>query len=150
MIIRTTLLTALLLVSVLSFSQQLTQSIRGRIIDVDSEIPVIAATVVVIGSDPFIGAATDIDGYFKLENVPIGRVSLEISSIGYEKRTMSNIVVNSAKEVFLNVSLVESINQLDEFTIVGNDKKDEPLNEMAIISSRQFTVEETKRYAGTL
>jgi hypothetical protein len=132
------------------FSQELTQSVRGRIIDVDSEIPAIGATVVIIGSDPFIGAATDVDGYFKLEHVPIGRVTLEISYIGYEKRVMSNILVTSAKEVFINASLLENINKLDEFTITDNSKNDGPLNEMAIISSRKFSTEETKRYAGTL
>jgi hypothetical protein len=149
-LITTLVFFTLLLLSFTISAQNLTQSVRGRIIDADSEIPAIGATVIVVGSNPFIGAATDMDGYFKLEKVPIGRITLEITSIGYEKKMMSNILVNSAKEVFLNIAIIESVNELEEFEIVGNEKKDEPLNEMALISSRKFSAEETKHYAGTL
>ena len=131
-------------------AQELTQSVRGRITDVDSEIPAIGASVVVVGSDPFNGAATDVDGYFKLTKVPVGRITIEVSYLGYEKKTISNVIVNSGKEVFLNIAITESVNNLDEFVISGNSKKDEPLNEMALISSKQFSTEETKRYAGSL
>ncbi len=149
-LLRLTLTTTLLLFTLIGAAQELTQSIRGRIVDADSEFPAIGATVIVVGSSPFIGSATDIDGYFKLEDVPIGRVTIEISYIGYEKKVMPNLVVNSAKEVFLNIALTESVNQLEEFAIVAHTKKDEPLNEMAIISSRQFSTEDAKQYAGTL
>lgn len=144
----TTILTCFLVQA--SFSQQLTQSIRGRITDIDSKVPTIGASVIVIGSDPFIGATTDLDGYFKLKDVPLGRVAIEITYIGYEKRIIPNILVTSGKEVFLTVELAESVNELETFEVVGNDEKGQPLNEMALISSRQFSTDETKRYAGTL
>ncbi|MCB0482482.1 MAG: TonB-dependent receptor [Flavobacteriales bacterium] len=130
-------------------AQELTQSIRGRVIDADSEMPAVGATVVVLGSNPFIGAATDIDGYYKLENVPLGRVNIEVSYLGYEKQTISNVVVTSAKEVMLHVGLMESIKELEGFEVVGNARHDEPINEMAIISSRVLSTEEAGRYAGT-
>ncbi|NQX98412.1 MAG: carboxypeptidase-like regulatory domain-containing protein, partial [Flavobacteriales bacterium] len=149
-IVRLMIFTAIMSLSILGNSQELTQSIRGRIIDADSEVPAIGASVVVIDSDPFIGAATDVDGYFKLTNVPIGRVMLKITYIGYEEKIIPNILVTSAKEVFLTVTVTESLNQLETFEIVGNGKRDEPIDEMAIISSRTFSTEETKRYAGTL
>ena len=56
----------------------------------------------------------------------------------------------SAKEVVLEVQLTESVIQLDDVVITGEAKRNESINEMAIISSRQFSTEETKRYAGTI
>ncbi|MBD80651.1 MAG: TonB-dependent receptor [Crocinitomicaceae bacterium] len=131
-------------------AQQLTQNIRGRVIDADSEIPAIGATVVIKDSNPVKGTVTDIDGYFKLENIPVGRVSLVVSYLGYEKKVISNILVGSAKEVFLNIGIVEDVNQLETFEVVGNARTDEAINEMSIISARQLSTEEAKRYAGSL
>ena len=149
-IIKTMMVLTIMSISILGFGQEITQSIRGRIVDVDSEIPAIGATVIIQGSEPFIGDATDVDGYFKLKNVPLGRVTLEISYIGYEKKIIPNVLVTSAKEVFLTVSIVESVNQMETFVVTGNNKHDEPIDEMAIVSSRTFSTEETKRYAGSL
>tara|TARA_B100000809_G_scaffold261243_1_gene309754 strand:+ start:5480 stop:7825 length:2346 start_codon:yes stop_codon:yes gene_type:complete len=149
-VIRLSVLALFILISTLVTAQEITQSIRGRIVDVDSEVPAIGATVVIQESDPFNGAATDIDGYFKLVNVPLGRVTLEITYIGYEKKIIPNVLVTSAKEVFLTVAIVESVNEMETFVVTGNNKHDEPIDEMAIISSRTFSTEETKRYAGSL
>ena len=51
----------------LAFSQQLTQTVRGTIIDMDSQLPLIGATVRVVGVNSFKGAATDVNGEFRLE-----------------------------------------------------------------------------------
>lgn len=130
-------------------AQNLTQTIRGRVIDADSEMPAIGASVVIMGSNPFQGAATDMDGYFKIENVALGRVSLKVTYIGYEEQVISNVVVTSAKEVIQNVRLIENIKELEAFEVVGNARNDEPINEMAIISTRVLSTEEASRYAGT-
>ncbi|MBI9067877.1 MAG: TonB-dependent receptor [Salinivirgaceae bacterium] len=125
------------------------QTIRGTIIDQDAKIPLIGATVIVVGSDPIMGASTDYDGNFRIDNVPVGRVNLEVSSLGYEKKMIPNIVVGSGKEVVLNVEIVESIVKLDDITVKAKRNKAEALNEMATVSAKVFTVEETKRYAGS-
>ena len=58
--IYTTLL--FVMISVLAFSQQLTQTLRGTIIDNDSKLPLIGATVKIAGSNPLIGTTTDVNG----------------------------------------------------------------------------------------
>lgn len=63
------------------------QTITGQVVDLDSEIPLIGATVKVVGSDPLIGGITDLDGYFRLEGVPVGRQTIEISYLGYKTST---------------------------------------------------------------
>lgn len=126
----------------------LSQTIRGTIQDVDSELPLIGATVSIIDLATIIGTTTDFDGKFKLSNVPLGRVTLEISYLGYETKVIPNIVVNSGKEVVLQVALEESMVKLDEVTITAHKNKGEAINEMALLSARSISAEETDRYAG--
>jgi hypothetical protein len=140
----------LLLATSLSFSQQMTQTVRGQILDQDAKSPLIGATVQVVGTDPILGAVTDLDGNFRITNVPVGRASLFVTYIGYEDRVIPNIQVNSAKEVLLNIDLVESIDKLDEVVVTAKKDKSEVLNEMALVSARSFSVEETQRYAGAI
>ena len=129
--------------------QDLFQTVRGRIIDQDSRMPLPGANVVVIGSDPILGSSTNLDGAFKIEKVPLGRVSLNISYVGYEEKVIPNILVTSGKEVVLDVPLKESLTKMDEIVISADKDKSEITNEMALVSARGFTVEETKRYAGS-
>lgn len=131
-------------------SQDLTQTIRGKVIDEISEITLPGATVQLLGSDPAIGAITGMDGDFTLPNVPIGRHTIVISFIGFESVTISNVLVNTGKSNFINVKLKESLTELEEVVIQGEIVKDLPLNEMAAVSARVFTVEETQRYAAGL
>jgi len=57
----------------------LTQTIKGTVIDKDSEMPLIGANVFITSTTEMMGTSTDIDGNFRIENVPIGRHSISIS-----------------------------------------------------------------------
>lgn len=138
-----------LLATISANAKDLHQTIRGTIMDQDSKSPVIGANIIVINSNPLLGSSTNADGQFRIEKVPVGRVSLKISCIGYEEKILPNLLINSAKELILTVDLTESMVKMEELVISANEQsKDEPLNEMAVVSARQFSVEETKRYAG--
>ena len=130
-------------------AQDLTQTIRGEVLDADTKAPLIGVNIVVVGSDPFKGTTTDLDGKFRLEGVPVGRRTLRISYIGYRERTMPDLPVSTGKEVVLSVDLQESVAQLNEVVVTAETDKRESINEMATVSARQFTVEETGRYAGS-
>ncbi len=134
-----------------AISQNLFQTIRGTIIDQTSESIIPGASVIVLKSSPLIGTTSDIDGHFRLNQVPIGRVDLKISLIGYNDLILPNVLVGAGKEVVLNVKLVERITEIKavEISAVGNNKS-EAINELTSVSARQFSVEETKRYAGAL
>lgn len=147
------LLTSLLFLITLGLmaqDEQPTQTIRGTIIDQQSEAPLIGANIIVVGSDPFIGASTDLDGKFRLENVPVGRYTLSISYLGYESRELPNTLVTSGKETILTISLQESFETLNEVVIQGETDRGESINPMATVSARTLTVEETKRIAGSI
>lgn len=129
------------------FSQKLTQTLRGTVLDADSRLPLVGAQVVLF-TEPRMGATTDADGNFRVKDVPIGRLDVRATYLGYEDLALSNIVVNSGKEVVLNLEMRESVQKITEVTITANSGKGEALHEMALLSSRSISPEETNRYAG--
>jgi hypothetical protein len=134
-----------------SFAQS-TQTIKGKILDEASKSPLPGVTVLLVDSAKNIATTTDLNGEFKLNNVALGRQTVKISFIGYEPLLLPNVVVTAGKEVILNVNLTESINKLNEVTVVYDRSKDKTVtnNEMATVSSRSFNIDDTKKYAGTL
>ncbi len=126
----------------------LTQTIRGQVIDEESKLPLIGVTVMIEDSSPPIGATTNSDGNFRIEKVPLGRVNLQLSYIGYEQKIIPNIVVNSAKEVVLNLTLHEYTTKMDEVTVVAQMDKGRPINDMVLVDARSISPEESNRYAG--
>lgn len=126
-----------------------TQTIRGIITDAQSQSPVPGVTIVVLGSNPLNGTITDFDGAYKLENVPVGRVTLQVSYLGYETITLANLEVNSAKELVIDVKLVEQVKRVDEVVITAAPDKDKALNDMATVSSRTLSMVEANKYSGT-
>ena len=61
------LLVAIIFISNIIIAQktEYTQNIRGRVIDLQSNMPIIGATVILINSNPLVGVVTDIDGEFQ-------------------------------------------------------------------------------------
>jgi hypothetical protein len=143
----TTLLLIICIPSCL-FSQTLSQTIRGNITDLDTKQALIGAQVVVLDQEPIIGASTDADGNFRIDDIPIGRISLKVSYLGYSSKIISNLVINSGKEMILDVTLEESAERLDDVVIKAQTEKGRLVNEMALLSARSISPEETSRYAG--
>lgn len=130
--------------------EKLTQSIRGRVVDMDSKTPLIGATVVLMESDPPKGTITNQNGEFELTGVPIGRRSIKVTYVGYNEAHVNNVLLSSGKQLVLNIELEEKVVAMDEVVVKAHSRKDRPINDMAMISARSFTVEETERFAGSL
>ncbi len=130
-----------------AFAQN-TQTVRGTILDQQSEVPLVAVTIELITIQPTIGTQTDNEGRFALENVPVGRHSFRISYIGYNSITIPNVVVTAGKETTLNLGLEESVTQMNEVVVTARTDKDKTVNEMAGISARSFNLEEVTRFSG--
>ncbi len=145
---RITLFIISVLVSLCSFGQNLTQTIRGQLYDEDSRSAIIGA-VVTVKEHPTLGAYTNEKGEFRLEDVPVGRVTIQVMMMGYEPRVIPNQLLSSGKELVVTISLKEDVKQLEVFEVKASQDKRQTNNEMSIVSSRSFTIEETKRYAGS-
>lgn len=129
-------------------AQELTQTIRGTVLDKQTQSTLPGANVVVLNSDPFKGASSDENGKFRIENVPIGRWQLKVTFLGYKERTLT-VVLTSGKESVLNIELEESVIQGTEVEIVADIDKTKTNNKNTMVSSRAFTIEEASRYAGS-
>jgi len=130
-------------------AQQLSQTVKGQIVDAESNSPLIGANVAVLTLNPVRGASTDLDGYFKIEDVPVGRHDLQITYLGYETASAKSVLVTSGKEVVLNIGLQEATINMGEIVVKASEQVDKSnaLNEFATVSSRTFSIEETSRYA---
>lgn len=125
------------------------QSIRGRVTDLDSGYPIVGVNIVLLGSDPIKGTTTDLDGNYLLTDVPVGRVSLKYTFIGYKEIILYDQLLERGKELFLNITLEEEVTSMDEIVIVA--KRDPTIlnNDAAVVATRAFDVQETRRYAGS-
>lgn len=138
------------LVSVCLNAQTLTQTVKGKVLDAATDAPLQGATVTLLNVIPTIGAITDEQGIFRLENVPVGRQSFLCSYLGYEESLMSEILVGSGKEIDLLIRLEESFQQLDEVVLAAPTDNIRPNNALATVSARSFSVEETKRFPASI
>ncbi|WP_029902633.1 carboxypeptidase-like regulatory domain-containing protein [Prevotella sp. 10(H)] len=136
-------------VSVLAQNKQLVQNIKGIVVDRSSGAPLPFITVGLTDM-PEKGTMTNDDGSFILENVPVGRHDIQASSVGYETNIVREIMLTSAKEVYLEIQLKENVQQLGEVVITAQAEKNEPLNKMALFGGHMLNVEEAARYAGSL
>lgn len=127
---------------------QLTQTVRGQVVDRETKVPLIGATVMLANSDT--GSTTNTTGNFSLNSVPTGRISLIISYLGYETQRLSELQLTSGKELVLTIEMKESLQSLNEVVITAHQRKDLPQNDMASVSARTFSVEEARRYAGAV
>ena len=122
------------------------QTLRGVVNDRASGHPIPYATIQ-LTDIPGLGMMCDSLGRFALPKVPVGRHSVQASFIGYESATVREILVTSAKEVYLEIALQESVNELSE-VVVRAHNRNEAMNKMAVAGARMLSVEEASRYAG--
>lgn len=105
-------------------------TVTGKVVDTAGEA-VIGASVKVVGTTN--GAATDLDGNFKLGNVPSG-ASLEVSYIGYITQKVK------ATSAPMSITLKEDNQSLDEVVVVGYgvQKKSDLTGSLAHVGSKEI------------
>jgi carboxypeptidase-like protein len=140
--IKLIILTTHFLLPVLLSSQTLTQSIRGVVTDAATREPLIGANILVTDLEKFTGTATDIDGTFVIEKVPVGRHTIRCSYTGYET-SEEILLLNSAKEGVLDFILSEGALGLD---VVVVKAPVDAINPLSMLSVRSVSPEETQYY----
>ncbi len=124
--------------------QNLTQTIRGFVTDADNHNGLIGASVYIPSLEK--GVTTDENGSFRLEEIPVGRYSIETSYIGYATLIISEILLESGKELVLEIKLQAASANLKEIVVKGlapNQRdKISPAHEI-------LTIEETLRLPAT-
>ena len=134
-----------LLMPGLCFAQGL-QDVRGRIIDKDSKSPLQGAIAGLTDFTTPIGSASDKDGYFVIENVPVGRHTLSVNLQGYRSVTITDVLVISGRETVLEVGMEETVTTSGEVA-VSHERV--PGNSMALVSAQPFDQAEADLYPGS-
>lgn len=129
-------------------AQKYTQTVRGKVIDKETQQPIAFATIALQTNGTIMGSISDETGNYRIDNVPIGRATVQVSFVGYESVTIPNIEITSGRETIVNVELVESTITLEGVVIRAESNKEKPINTFASASARTFSVEEAQRYAG--
>jgi hypothetical protein len=129
-----------------AFTQNLEQTLRGKITDKITLQPLIGVSVHLMPGNSI--SFTDSLGRFYFRKIPVGRYRISYSFLGYAKGQVSDIELKSGKEINLTIDLEETPQFLKEVFVTSERAKDRAKNEMAIVSTRQFSVTEANRYAG--
>lgn len=105
-----------ILISFLSFGQDITQSVTGRVKDITSGAALVNASVSVFEKDKLItGTSTDEQGQFSLTLSP-GRYRMEISFTGYSSLERELLVIAGKMNV-IEIELQESATMLGEVVV---------------------------------
>ncbi len=92
-----------------------TGKIAGRLIDSQTKEPLIGANVVITGTN--YGAATDVDGNFVILNIPPGKYTVKISSIGYKTVIINDLNIIVDRTTSLNYSLEPTTIEVGEIIV---------------------------------
>lgn len=126
-------------------AQNITQNIKGVVIDKVSEKPLQGVTVS-LGNQT---TTTNNNGKYILKDVNTGRVSITFSYVGYKTVSVPEVLVTAGKEVIIDMALEQDIKALNDVTLTtSRTKKGNASNEFAGASSRSFSTEEITRFAG--
>ncbi|PLX16398.1 MAG: TonB-dependent receptor [Salinivirgaceae bacterium] len=117
--------------------------LEGRVLDPANNEPVPFANIIVSGTT--IGAITDIDGNFKFTGLEPGYISLEVSSIGYQRIKTKPLLVTNAKTAYIEIALEPVAEQLEEVTVKASRFRQ---NVESPLSMRSIGVAEIEKNPG--
>lgn len=124
------------------------QNLRGTALDLITKQGLAGTVISIQGTSHF--AVSNNEGEYIFKNIPVGSYTLTATLLGYNSRVISDVIVTSAKETLLDFYLDESPVILKEAKVTPEIKKYKPINDMAFVSARTFSIDEAKRFAGVM
>ncbi|MEW6511996.1 MAG: TonB-dependent receptor [Bacteroidota bacterium] len=98
-----------------------TGKIAGEVRDAQTGEALIGVSVVVEGTS--MGAATNIDGYYVILNVPPGTYNLVASGVGYTKKTITGVQVSIDLTTSVDVKLASTVVAMGEEVVVTAERR---------------------------
>jgi hypothetical protein len=134
----------ILLFTIFFSSQAFSQSgtIKGVVKDAISNEPLSFALLTLQGTT--IGTKTADDGSFEIKDLKPGLYNIEVSYLGYKKKTIYEMAVDNSKPTFLEIRLDKNDREVKEVTIKGRKDK----TEESPLSLRTIGVNEIQRNPG--
>jgi Ca-activated chloride channel family protein len=107
--------TLLLVILISSFILPQRGIISGKVTDQSTGDPLVGANIVLKGT--MYGNSTDINGFFKIKNLPAGIYSLKASYIGYASVTIKDISLKQNDSLYFDIKLAAEAVDAEEVTI---------------------------------
>ncbi|WP_372639724.1 TonB-dependent receptor domain-containing protein [Ancylomarina sp.] len=123
---------ALLLITQLSFSQKKHNDavIVGHVVSEGEHIPFV--NIIVKGTT--IGVATDATGHYRLIDLPLGKLTIMVSALGYKSQEKT-IITKANKTAEVNFNIEEDALGIDEVVVTGNKGASKRTESPVIVSS---------------
>lgn len=115
-IIKLLTLIVVIIISSISLYAGTTGKIAGRVTDAKTGEGIPFANVIIEGTT--LGAATNLEGYYTIINVPPGIYTLRASVVGYETRVVTNVRVNIDLTTRIDFELREKTVELGQEVVV--------------------------------
>ncbi len=125
----------------LLIGQEPVQTLRGKIADAHTLQPLAGATLTL--SPGGWDAVSDSTGRFRLAQIPVGRYNLTVRFVGYETLVLPELLLESGKEMVLDLYLPTKSTLMDE-VVVRAARRDMPI--IGFGNEHVFTTEETRRF----
>ncbi len=126
----------LIINSFIIYSQS-TGNISGIVKDASNGDALPGVNVILKGT--YYGAATDINGKFRINNISVGSYNIDISLIGYKTVQYTGIQIEPDKTIEFDVKLEETVLTLDQDVVVIGDK---PLMDVEETQSKRTVTKE--------
>ncbi|GAB4168429.1 MAG: TonB-dependent receptor [Calditrichia bacterium] len=109
---------SLLLLVATAFAQN--GKIRGTVVDAETGEPLLGANVVV--ENTMLGASTDADGYFVINDVPAGTHTVSVNYVGYQD-VKERVEVQANLVVTLDLKMKRQVLEGQEITVLADRAK---------------------------
>ena len=112
--------------------------VMGKVVDKETGEPLIGANVLILGTT--LGAATDVNGRYVIQNVPPGTYDIRASYVGYQSVTIRGIRVTAGLTETVNFELPSTAIATEPVTVVARRPLVErsATNAVRIIKAEEF------------
>lgn len=128
-----------------------TGKIAGKVTDVENGEPLPGTNILVVGT--FLGASTDLDGYFVILNVPPGIYTIETMMIGYNPVKMENIKISIDFTTRVDFQLRSTILEMGETVVIVAERdmvRKDLTSSLSTVSSEEIAVMPVEEFKDVL
>ncbi len=90
--------------------------IRGTVVDSTTHDPLVGANVHLVGTA--FGGVTDLEGAYKVTNIPVGSYRLRVSYVGYKSRER-DVTIHEGETITFNANLPADVIEGSEVVVTG-------------------------------
>ncbi len=112
--------TAVLVLTLLGFGTVSAQTgiLEGQVTDAETGEELIGVNITIQGTN--FGAATDLEGYYQIQNIRPGSYNVQVSYIGFDRMLFTGVEIEGGETTELNIEMTPQVLTVDdEVVIVG-------------------------------